>query len=87
VYLISCICIYSCICENRSLCVASGSGRSEIQLKLLQILLQLANCLSKNATTEQYLTEQIVCAFLSVSFSLSDSRWVGAISIYRLSAS
>lgn len=54
--------------------IQAATGKAELQLKLLQILLQLANSLSQNATTSQYLTEATICSFLTLALQLSDGR-------------
>jgi hypothetical protein len=50
------------------------AAKTEFQLKLLQILLQLANSLSQNATTSQYMTEATVSSLLTLSLQLCDGR-------------
>ena len=58
----------------RVLSIQAATGKSELQLKLLQILLQLANSLSQNATTSQYLTEATISSFLTLALQLCDGR-------------
>ena len=58
----------------RVLIIQANSGRAESQLKLLQIILQLANFLSKDSTSSQYLTESVICGFLTISVQLCDIR-------------
>lgn len=55
----------------RVLGIQAATGRPDSQLKLLQILLQLANSLK---TSPQYLTEPTVCTFLQLSLQLCDGR-------------
>jgi len=58
----------------RVLIIQANSGRAESQLKLLQIILQLANFLSRDSTSSQYLTESVICGFLTISVQLCDIR-------------
>lgn len=58
----------------RVLIIQANSGRAESQLKLLQIILQLANFLSRDSTSTQYLTESVICGFLTISVQLCDIR-------------
>lgn len=58
----------------RVLTIQANSGRAESQLKLLQIILQLANFLSRDAASFQYLTESAICSFLTISVQLCDIR-------------
>ena len=54
--------------------IQAAAGKPELQLKLLQILLQLANSLSQNASTSAYLTEATICSFLTLALTLCDLR-------------
>lgn len=65
----------------RVLSIQASSGRSEQQLKLLQILLQLVNSLSKSAASAQHLTEATVCSFLTLSLQLCDGRSSPSLSV------
>ena len=56
----------------RVLVIQANSGKPENQLKLLQIVLQLANFLAKDSS--QYLTEAAVCSLVTLSFQLCDIR-------------
>jgi hypothetical protein len=61
----------------RVLAIQASAPRTEFHLKIVQILLQLANSLSVsvNAASAQYLTEATVSSFLSLCFKMSkDSR-------------
>lgn len=59
----------------RVLAIQASAPRTEFQLKIVQILLQLANSLSVNAASAQYLTEATVGSFLNLCFKMSkDSR-------------
>jgi hypothetical protein len=58
----------------RVLSIQAGSGKSEHQLKLLQILLLLVNSLSQNVTSYHYLTESTVNSFLMLALQLCDGR-------------
>lgn len=58
----------------RVLSIQAGSGKSEHQLKLLQILLLLVNSLSQNAVSYHYLTESTVNSFLMLALQLCDGR-------------
>ena len=44
----------------------TGSGRPEVQLKVLQIVLQLANALAAEPLSSQYLTESNICTMLTL---------------------
>lgn len=54
----------------RVLTIQANSGKSEGQLKLLQIILQLANFLSQDPMNSQYMTEPVICSFLGISFQV-----------------
>jgi hypothetical protein len=58
----------------RVLSIQAGTGRADTQLKLLQILLQLANSLTQSPTSSQYLTEATMCSFLTISLQLCDGK-------------
>jgi hypothetical protein len=58
----------------RVLTIQANMGRSECQLKLLQIILQLANFLSRDAISSQYLTQSTICSFLTLAMQLCDAR-------------
>jgi hypothetical protein len=51
-----------------------AAAKNEFQLKVLQILLQLANSLSSSAISSQYLTEGTVCSLLTLSLQLCDGK-------------
>lgn len=59
---------------SRVLSIQAGSGKNDLQLKLLQILLHLATSLSKNPSSSQYFTEATVCSFLTLALQLCDVR-------------
>lgn len=58
----------------RVLIIQANSGRAESQLKLLQIILQLANFLSRDSASNQYMTESAICGFLTIAVQLCDIR-------------
>lgn len=57
----------------RALSIQASSKIVDVQLKLLQVVLQLANSLAQNADSTQYLTESIFCGFLTLALQLCDS--------------
>jgi hypothetical protein len=54
--------------------IQANSGRSESQLKLLQILLQMANFVSKEYNILYCFTESNICLLLTIPFQLCDIR-------------
>ena len=70
----------------RVLSIQASSPRTEFHLKILQILLQLANSLSITKMSASFLTDATVCAFLTLSLKLArDSR--GGVSVSSTSLS
>lgn len=70
----------------RVLSIQASSPRTEFHLKILQILLQLANSLSITKNSASFLTDATVCAFLTLSLKLArDSR--GGIAVASTSLS
>ena len=70
----------------RVLSIQASSPRTEFHLKILQILLQLANSLSITKISASFLTDATVCAFLTLSLKLArDSR--GGIAVASTSLS
>lgn len=63
----------------RVLSIQVTSGKSEQQVKLLQIILQLITLLSKNTSFSKHLTESTISSFLSLSFQLCGDR--GSVSV------
>ena len=63
----------------RVLSIQATSGKSEQQVKLLQIILQLITLLSKNSSFSKHLTESTISSFLSLSFQLCGDR--GSVSV------
>lgn len=57
----------------RALSIQASSKVVDIQLKLLQVVLQLANSLSQTADHAPYLTESMFCGFLTLTMQLCDS--------------
>jgi len=57
----------------RVLNIQGSSKSNDIQLKVLQVVLQLANNLNQNAATAEYLTESTFCAFLTLAMQLCDA--------------
>ena len=57
----------------RVLNIQGSSKSNDIQLKVLQVVLQLANSLNQNAATAEYLTESTFCAFLTLAMQLCDT--------------
>jgi hypothetical protein len=51
-----------------------NNGKSEIQLKVLQVVLQLANSLVVDPSCVEYLTPSIVAAMFSIAFQLCDAN-------------
>jgi hypothetical protein len=58
----------------RVLSIQVASTKFDSQLKILQILLQMANLLSENTSSTQYFTESTICSFLQLSLQLCDSK-------------
>eukprot|EP01038_Epipyxis_sp_PR26KG_P018236 gene18236-25652_t len=58
----------------RVLAIQVSSTKFDQQLKLLQILLQMANWLSRDSQSSQFLTETTVCSFLTLSLQLCESK-------------
>ena len=54
----------------RVLNIQGSSQKLEVQLKVLQVLLQMANYLSQNQDSAQHLTESIIFGFLALSLQL-----------------
>lgn len=57
----------------RALSIQASSKILDVQLKLLQVELQLANSLAQNPESAQYLTESVFCGFLTLALQLCDS--------------
>lgn len=58
----------------RVLCIQANTSKTEFHLKMLQILLQLVNLLSKDEANMQYMTETTVCSLLTLSLQLCDGK-------------
>lgn len=57
----------------RVLNIQGSSKTSEVQLKVLQVVLQLANSLNQTAETAQHLTESTFCSFLTLAMQMCDT--------------
>jgi hypothetical protein len=57
----------------RVLTIQAASKAVDIQLKLLQLVLQLTNTLIQNPAAAQYLTESVFCGFLTLAMQLCDN--------------
>lgn len=51
-----------------------NNGKSEIQLKVLQVVLQLANSLVVDPSCVEYLTPSIMAAMFAIAFQLCDAN-------------
>eukprot|EP01041_Mallomonas_annulata_P004581 gene4581-9106_t len=58
----------------KALSTQAVSGRAEVQLKVLQIVLQLANSLSAETLSSEYLTETNVCGMMHLGLQLCDGN-------------
>lgn len=54
--------------------IQAASEKPELQLKILQVLLQLANSLSKNEEASIQLTESVLKNFLSLTFAMCSDK-------------
>lgn len=51
----------------------ANTGKTDIQLKVLQVVLQLANALAVDPTSIEFLTTAVIGTMLTVSMQLSDA--------------
>lgn len=64
------------MCNGQDLLTANiqaSTGKTDIQLKVLQVVLQLANALAVDPTSIEFLTTSVIGTMLSVSLQLCDS--------------
>ncbi len=58
----------------RVLSIQASAPKFDLQLKLLQIVLHMANSLSHDADSAQYLTESTICSFVTLSLQVYDGK-------------